>query len=128
MGQEQRKHTRRSFSEDERFLIEYKKTTGLFNRWQLALTRNLSASGLLFRSEELLHINTFLKIRVSIPSLKKPILANAKVVRIDSTKRSDLFDIALFFLEIDPSQQKLLDQFCKDQEEKHRNDPNKQIF
>jgi len=100
-------------------LIEYKKTKGLFHKWVIALTRNLSASGLLFRAQEIIDTNTILKIKLSLPDEKKPFHLIAKVVRINSTKRGDFFDIAIVFTQINPDDKIKLDQFCKEHENKN---------
>lgn len=129
MYENQRKYTRHNFGENEKFFLEYKKTASpFFIPWQTALTQNISAGGLLFRTQEILSIGTLLNVRLSIPSISKPIKIKTKVVRVDSTRRSNFYDTALFFLEIDPLVQKQLDEFCKLLAEKNKKDPEEKPF
>lgn len=112
--EEKRKYQRRYFGNDERYLIEFKLVGKLFQKFDVALTLNISASGLLFRSTKIFSVNTDLKIRLNLPRMKKPIQITARVVRVEPTQRDGIYDIAIFYTQITDQERTLLDQFCRD--------------
>lgn len=66
------------------------------------VTKNVSSSGLLFRSEKLLPLDTKLKLILVIPDLcPKSLEAIGKVVRIEKLSSSADFGIGIIFTDID---------------------------
>ena len=101
MGIEKRDYTRRYFSDKELLFFVYKLKDKLLGRKNVALTLNLSATGLLFRAADHLALNSILKGVLKIPNLKREIKLEAQVVRVDATDREGIYDIAVYFTKID---------------------------
>lgn len=115
MGAEERRgYFRRQFSEDERYFIEFKPAGKFFSKSEVALTMNLSASGLLFRCNNMMTVNTLLKLSMTLPRVKKPISLQARVVRIEPAQREGMFNIAIFYTEISDADRMTIDQFCNE--------------
>ena len=118
---EQRGFQRRFFQEDERYMIEFVTLPKKFlQKSEVALTLNLSGSGLLFTYNRPVHHGSFMKIKLSIPKRKKPIKLVGKIVRVEPASRHGLFNIAVQFSEISYQDQKLVDEFCNDVKEQRK--------
>ena len=113
--EEKRAFFRRSFSEDERYLIEYKIGRGLFKKKTVALTINISAGGCLFRAHELIGVNTVMNIWLTLPGTDKPIPIEGKVVRVEPTLRDKIYHVAIHYTKITDLDQDLLNKFCKEE-------------
>ena len=112
MGIEQRRHQRRRVKEEDRFLFLYKLKEKFLAKKTVALTLNMSASGLLFRASELIPLNTLLKGVLEVPPLKRKFKVDAKVVRVEPTHRDGIYDIAVYFTQINNDDQEMLNAFC----------------
>ncbi|MDP8217721.1 MAG: PilZ domain-containing protein [Candidatus Theseobacter exili] len=118
---EQRGFQRRFFQEDERYMIEFVTLPKKFlQKSEVALTLNLSGSGLLFMYNRPLHHGSLMKIKLSIPKRKKPIKLVGKVVRVEPARRHGLFNIAVQFSEITYENRNLIDEFCNDLKEQKK--------
>ncbi|MBI1883470.1 MAG: PilZ domain-containing protein [Chlamydiae bacterium] len=113
--EEKRSHFRRYFSEEERYLIEYKVAGKFFAKKEVALTLNLSASGLLFRATHITPVNTLLKVSLQLPHLKKTIPLQARVARIEPTHKEGIYNIAIHYIQILDADRALIDKFCTEQ-------------
>jgi len=69
--------------------------------FQKSFTKNISASGLLFESREMIPLGTKIKIFFVLPGLKKEIAALGKVVRIESLKLNTKYNIGISFQELE---------------------------
>ena len=124
---EKRAFQRRLFQEDERYMIEFallpKK---LFRKFEVALTINLSGSGLLFRYSKPLPHGSLMKLRLSLPNAKKPVKIVGRIVRVEPSSKRGIFNIAVQFKEISYEARKLIDDFCSEvkaqREEQQKND------
>lgn len=114
---EKRVFQRRTLDESERYLIEYKEAGKFFQKKEVALTINVSASGLLFKSNTLIAINKQLSVDMNIPHLKKSIHLTAQVVRIDPSHRDGIYNIAVRFIQISEADRNLINQFCLEHKE-----------
>jgi len=115
MGAEERRgYFRRQFSEDERYFLEFKPAGKFFSKSEVALTMNLSASGLLFRCNKIITVNTLLKLSMVLPRVKKAIPIQARVVRIEPAQREGMYNVAVFYTEISDADRFTIDQFCNE--------------
>lgn len=111
--QERRRSTRRELSDRERCPIEYKIVGGgFFQKAEVALTRNISASGLLFLSSTMYPLNIVLKARLTLPGGHKPISIKGKIVRSEPTENPKRYSIAITFTEINEHDREEIDKFC----------------
>ncbi len=124
--EEKRGYVRRYFGADERYFIEHKVHGKFFQRPEAALTINLSASGLLFRSSKIIPVNTIIDVNLSLPHIKKPVQLVARVVRMEPTQRQGMFDIAIFYTEITDQNRSIIDQFCMDKKEQPKDSTEKE--
>ena len=74
--------------------------------------KNVGGGGLLFEHEKPIPISSILDITLTLPSKKKKISAQAKVVRLE-VKESGTFDIGIFFTKIDPEDKKMILKYSK---------------
>ena len=77
-----------------------------------AKMKNVGGGGLLFEHEKPIPISSILDITLTLPSKKKKISAQAKVVRLE-VKESGAFDIGIFFTKIDPEDKKMILKYSK---------------
>ena len=115
--EEKRSYFRRTLEEESRYFIEYKPKGKFFASKEVALTLNLSASGLLFRSAKVIPVNTILRVSMTLPHVKNPIRIIARVVRIDATPREGMVNIALHFTEISDSNRSVINTFCTEKKD-----------
>ncbi|MDD2752159.1 MAG: PilZ domain-containing protein [Candidatus Omnitrophica bacterium] len=77
----------------------------------LSAVLNISASGLLFRTEEPLAADTILDLKINFPTLEEPIHTLAKVVRVKEIKaRPRYFEVGAKFIGIDEQKTALMDE------------------
>lgn len=86
------------------FQEEYKK----------AETKNVSAIGLVFVSENIIPLWTFLILKIKIPGLKLPLKAVGQVIRVDEI-RPNHFDIAVHLTHVTSKNREKIDQYVLDQ-------------
>ncbi|MBI1870895.1 MAG: PilZ domain-containing protein [Chlamydiae bacterium] len=110
--EERRKHFRRYFGEDERYFIEYKVLGKLIPKKEVALTLDLSAGGLLFRSADLIAVNSEIEFDLSLPHIKDPIHLKGRVVRVEPALKAGIYNIAVQYIEISENDRVAIDQFC----------------
>ena len=111
--QERRRSTRRDLSERERCPIEYKVAGGgFFQKAEVALTKNISASGLLFLSPSIYPLNTEIKAILTLPGAQKPIKIKGKIVRSEPTANPKRNSIAITYIEIKENDRGEIDKFC----------------
>lgn len=80
---------------------------------QLSVTKNVSAGGLVFISNELLPMGAILELNLELPDGQKSIDCLAKVVRIEEIEEERIYDIAVCFLDITGAQRARLDKFVE---------------
>lgn len=78
---------------------------------QLSVTKNISAGGLLFVSDEILPVGVVLDLRVELAGGKEAVECLARVTRVEDTGRDKNYDIAVCFLDITSAQRKLLNEY-----------------
>ncbi|MDD4900180.1 MAG: PilZ domain-containing protein, partial [Candidatus Omnitrophica bacterium] len=82
--------------------------------YTLSAVLNISASGILFRTEESLPVDTILDLKINFPSLEEPIRTLAKVVRAKEIKaKPSYFEIGARFIGIDEQKTALMDEAIK---------------
>lgn len=86
------------------FQEEYKK----------AETENISAIGILFVSENIIPLWTFLVLKLRIPGIKLPIKAVGQVVRAEALPDSR-FDVAIHLTHLKPSDRETIDKYVLEQ-------------
>jgi len=79
----------------------------------LSVTKNISASGLLFVSNEPLAIGSVLELIIELPDTEPPIECLARVVRIEELEEEKNYNIAVCFLDITSAQRVRLDKYVE---------------
>lgn len=80
---------------------------------QLAVTKNISAGGLLFFSNESLLAGAILEIKIELPDGLDPIECLARVVRSEETDQENIYNIAACFLDMTSAQRVRLDRYVE---------------
>lgn len=71
-----------------------------FSPEQISTTKNLSAGGLLFDSDEQLPVGSFLELKIELPDEKKPIECLARILRVEEIEANRVYGVAVRFLSI----------------------------
>ncbi|MFH1640633.1 MAG: ATPase, T2SS/T4P/T4SS family [Candidatus Omnitrophota bacterium] len=71
-----------------------------FNPEQLSVTRNISAGGLLFISDQIFTIGSIMELSIELPDGSQVIECLARVVRIYELEQDRSYDIAVCFLDL----------------------------
>lgn len=115
---EKRTGLRRNLTEEDRYLVEYKIAGKFFQKLEMALTLNISSTGLLFRSTKFIPSNTLLKMSMTLPRIKRQVQTLARVVRVEPTAKEGIFNVGVTFTEIPDADRQALDQYCQEKEKK----------
>lgn len=95
-GRKAKMRERRSFPRSKiNCLIWYNKSN--YGRTRVVMSKNISAIGTIFLSEEFLPHNTGLDLKLKIPNLKETIELHGKVVRVQSTPGIPFYKTAIKF-------------------------------
>ena len=78
--------------------------------WEVVTVQNISSGGMLFSYRKLLESGTMLKARIFFPPSDKPIEVVGRAVR--SKASGVIYFTGIFFIEIAPEQQELIDFFA----------------
>jgi len=81
---------------------------------QLSITKNISAGGLLFVSDEPLTVGSILELTIELPDGEGPIESLVRVVRAEQADTQDTFDTAVCFLDITGAQRSRLNKFVEE--------------
>ena len=73
---------------------------GVFKPEQLAVTKNVSAGGILFVAHKPVAIGSLLDLKVELEGDENPIVCLAKAVRVDEDISNKTYDIAVCYLDI----------------------------
>ncbi len=84
-----------------------------FTPEQLGVTKDISAGGLVFVSDESLAIGLFLELKIELPDGKKPIECLAKTVRVEEMGKGKNYGIAVCFLDITGAQRARLNKYVE---------------
>ncbi|MEI6631292.1 MAG: PilZ domain-containing protein, partial [bacterium] len=84
-----------------------------FKPEQLSVTRDISAGGMLFVSNEPLDIGSILEMKIELPDNEEPIECLARVVRIDEAGDVNSYNVAVCFLDITGAQRSRLNKYIK---------------
>lgn len=82
-----------------------------FKAEQFSVTKNISAGGLLFVSDEALAIGSILELKIELPDAKGPIECLTRVLRVEETEENKKYDIAVCFLDITSAQRVRLNKY-----------------
>ncbi len=75
---------------------------------------NISASGLLFKSNGPIVLGTILDLKINFPTLEEPLHTVAKVVRVRAAKvKPKYFEVGVQFIDIDEQKTMLMDEAIK---------------
>jgi len=80
---------------------------------QLSVTKNISASGLLFISDELLPIGSMLEFKIELPDTGEHMEFLARVVRVEELVENKEYDIAACFLDATGAQRNKLNRYVE---------------
>lgn len=80
---------------------------------QFSVSKNISASGLLFYANEPVPIGSILDCKIQLPNSQNPIRSLARVVRVDETGQPNSYNIAVCFLDITGAERSKLDKFVE---------------
>jgi type II secretory ATPase GspE/PulE/Tfp pilus assembly ATPase PilB-like protein len=78
---------------------------------QLSVTKDISAGGLLFVSDEPVSIGSILELKIELPYAEEPIECLARVVRIDEQEKK--YNIAVCFLDITNAERARLNKYVE---------------
>ena len=84
-----------------------------FTPEQLSVTKNISAGGLLFYSNELIPLGSFLELVIELPDAEKPIECLARAVRNEEVEENKSYNIAVNFLDITSAARVRLQRFVE---------------
>ena len=84
-----------------------------FNPEQLSVTKDISAGGLLFVSNEPVPIGSILELKIELPDSKELIECLARVVRIEEREADQNYNIAVCFLDITGAQKARMNKYVK---------------
>jgi Tfp pilus assembly pilus retraction ATPase PilT len=84
-----------------------------FSPEQLSVTKDVSAGGLLFVSNEPVPIGSILELKIELPDSKEPIECLARVVRIEEREADQNYNIAVCFLDITGAQKARMNKYVK---------------
>ncbi|MFA5147374.1 MAG: ATPase, T2SS/T4P/T4SS family [Candidatus Omnitrophota bacterium] len=82
---------------------------------QLSVTKNISAGGSLFTSDEPLPVGTILEMAVEPHDGKGPVECLARVVRVEELRGGKSFEIAVCFLDMTSAQKARLDNYISNE-------------
>ncbi len=69
--------------------------------WNLVVSRNLSAGGILFNFDREIPMDTPVELKIQFPLLRDPIFCKGKVVRVQRSELPSIYSIAALFTHID---------------------------
>jgi len=81
----------------------------------LNVTKNISAGGLLFTSDQQASIGSILDLKIKSPGEEAAIECLGRVVRIEELNEGKSYDIAICFLDLTSAQRMRLDMFVKEE-------------
>lgn len=81
---------------------------------QVYFTKNLSAGGLLFVSDESATVGSTVDLRIDLPDAGKPIECLGKVMRVEEGHTGHDYNIAVCFLDLTSAQRVRLDNYVKE--------------
>ena len=84
-----------------------------FTPEQLSVTKNISATGLLFYSGEPLPIGSILELTIELPGAEETVECLARVVRIEEVKEETSYNVAVCFLDITSAQRVMLNRYIE---------------
>ncbi len=85
------------------------------NPEQLSTTKNISAGGVLFISNEAPPVDAILDLTLEVPGRHDPITCLAKVIRVETAEAKKLYDVAVFFLGISSKDRAYLDKYVHEE-------------
>jgi type II secretory ATPase GspE/PulE/Tfp pilus assembly ATPase PilB-like protein len=85
-----------------------------FTPEQLSVTKNISAGGLIFYSQEPLAIGSIIEVIIELPGAEEPIESLARVTRVEEIGGSNRYGIAVCFLDITGAQRTSLNRFVEE--------------
>jgi type II secretory ATPase GspE/PulE/Tfp pilus assembly ATPase PilB-like protein len=86
-----------------------------FTPEQLSVTKNISAGGLIFYSQEPLAIGSIIEVIIELPGAEEPIESLARVTRVEEIGGSNRYGIAVCFLDITGAQRTSLNRFVEEE-------------
>jgi len=84
-----------------------------FKPENLTVTKNISASGLLFVTNEALSVGVILELKIELPDGEEPIECLARVVRVEENIEEENYNIAVCFLDITSAQRIRLNKYVE---------------
>jgi hypothetical protein len=69
--------------------------------WEMVITQNLSAGGVLFNYDKEIEAGSKIDLLVNFPQAKRPINCTGQVIRIDRNTNISLLKVAASFVDID---------------------------
>ncbi len=99
-------------------IMKHSKDKGLYGRKKispecLAATKNISAGGLLFVSNEAPPANSIIEVKIDGPGRDDPVECLAKVVRVVTIEEGKIYNVAVSFLDISSKDRAYLDKYVR---------------
>ncbi|MFA5157326.1 MAG: ATPase, T2SS/T4P/T4SS family [Candidatus Omnitrophota bacterium] len=80
---------------------------------QFSVTKNISAGGLVFVTNDPLPVGSIIELKIELPNRQEPVQCLSRVVRIEET--GGKYNIAVCFLDVTGSQRSLLDKYVEEE-------------
>jgi len=77
----------------------------------LSVSKDISAGGVLFVSDESLSVGSILELKIELPDGKEPIESMARVVRVEEKEEGKHYDVAVCFLDITSAERVRLNKY-----------------
>lgn len=80
---------------------------------QLSVTKNISAGGILFASDEAFAVGTVLELKIELPDSKEAVECLARMIRIEEIEAGKSYNIAANFLDMTSAQRVRLNKYIE---------------
>ncbi|MDP3731808.1 MAG: ATPase, T2SS/T4P/T4SS family [Candidatus Omnitrophota bacterium] len=87
-----------------------------FTPEQLSVTKDISAGGLLFVSDELIPVGAILELKIELPNGEESVECLARTVRVEEVVPQKHYNIAVCFLDITGAQRGRLNKYIEEEE------------
>jgi len=84
-----------------------------FSPEQLSVTKDISAGGLVFISNEAVPVGSILELKIELPNGEEPIECLARVVRIEEQELEQRYNVAVCFLDITGAERASLNKYVQ---------------
>jgi len=95
-----------------RFRIKPEAAGAIFPGWDVVITQNLSAGGILFNYDDRIELTSLIDLKINFPTMKGTIDCTGRVLRVEEVPRSSRVRIAAVFTDIDEEVKKDVEEYA----------------